>query len=247
MAARMAQGDRGRFSALRSATAPLVAVAVAIAVAPACSGNHHILSPEGKQAKSIALIAWFMFISAGAVTLLVFAALLHGMFRRHRTTRRGEPRRFVVGEQTWIIAGGVALPLVFIGILTAMSLHGLPSEAKPDAVAITVVGHQYWWEVQYPGLGVTTAEEIHVPVGRDVDVTLLSDDVIHSFWVPDLAGKIDMIPGQTNHLTLHADKAGTYRGQCAEFCGLQHANMIFFVVADEPSTFDAWVRSESGA
>jgi cytochrome c oxidase subunit 2 len=224
--------------------ARLVAVVALVTPASACSGSHHVLDPKGAQAKSIAFIAWFMIISATAVTLLVYVSLARGLARRRRTTRRGDERRFFVNEQTWVVAGGVVLPTVFIILLTGMSLHVLRTDTAPDALNITVVAHQYWWEIQYPDQHVATANEIHIPAGRDVNVTLRSDDVIHSFWVPDLAGKIDMIPGQTNHLTLHANRTGRFRGQCAEFCGLQHANMIFFVDADSPADFDRWVSTQ---
>jgi cytochrome c oxidase subunit 2 len=210
-----------------------------------CSGSHSVLHPKGSGAERIAFIAWFMFISATAVTLLVYVTLGRGLARRRRTNRRGEARRFVVDEQLWIVAGGVLLPAVFIVILTGMSIHAIGSEAPPNALQVTVVGHQYWWEVDYPDQRAVTANEIHIPVGEDVEVTLRSDDVIHSFWVPELAGKIDMIPGQTNHLELHANHAGTFRGQCAEFCGLQHANMIFFVTAEPRVELDHWLATQS--
>jgi cytochrome c oxidase subunit 2 len=226
--------------------AALAGVATGVMLTASCSGSHHVLDPKGAQAKSIAFIAWFMFASAAAVTLLVYVTLGRGLSRRRRTNRRGAERRFLLNEQTWVVAGGVVLPAVFIVVLTGMSMHVLRNQPASGALNVTVIGHQYWWEVDYPDLHVTTANELHIPEGRDVNVTLKSDDVIHSFWVPELAGKIDMIPGQTNHLTLHANRTGRFRGQCAEFCGLQHANMIFFVTADAAGDFDRWVDGQRG-
>jgi cytochrome c oxidase subunit 2 len=118
------------------------------------------------------------------------------------------------------------------------------TKAGDAQLTIEVIGHMWWWEVRYPG-GVETANEIHVPVGETVRFEVSSVDVIHSFWVPELAPKIDMIPGRTNVLDVRAERPGTYRGQCAEFCGLQHANMALFVVAEARAEFDAWLRNEA--
>ncbi|MGH2350349.1 MAG: cytochrome c oxidase subunit II, partial [Chloroflexota bacterium] len=106
------------------------------------------------------------------------------------------------------------------------------------------IGHQWWWEFQYPELGVTTANELHIPVGVPINLELESADVIHSFWVPHLAGKTDAIPGRVNRLWFLADEPGTYNGQCAEFCGIEHALMRMLVIAESQSEFDAWVRNE---
>jgi len=124
----------------------------------------------------------------------------------------------------------------------------MSSPGVPDPVGITVTGHQWWWEVRYddptPKNIVLTANEIHVPVGRPISLTLTSADVIHSFWVPSLNGKRDLIPGQNATTWFVADKPGVYRGQCAEFCGLQHAKMDIFVVADPPEAFAAWLEAQ---
>src|SRR5205814_3201220 len=117
-----------------------------------------------------------------------------------------------------------------------------------DAVHVDLIGHQFWWEARYdssdPMLAFATANELHVPVGRTVLLTLRSDDVIHSFWVPSLHGKKDMIPGRESTFAFRADKAGVYRGECAEFCGYQHAHMTLFVIADEPARYDDWLRRQ---
>jgi cytochrome c oxidase subunit 2 len=118
-------------------------------------------------------------------------------------------------------------------------------KAGSTAMTIRVIGHQWFWEVRYPGTPAVTANEIHIPTDTRVNVQVTTDDVIHSFWVPQLNRKIDLIPGQTNHVLLDADKPGVYRGQCAEFCGLQHAHMAFAIYADPPDRFKAWLANES--
>ena len=151
------------------------------------------------------------------------------------------------------IAVGVATLATTVAlfvILVLSSTVGRAVTATPghDALQIRVTGHQWWWEVQYRDSlaqhWVTTANEIHIPVGRRVAVELVSTDVIHSFWPPSLSGKRDMIPGRENSLWLQADRAGEYRGQCAEFCGHQHAKMAFLVIADPPARFARWLTQQ---
>jgi cytochrome c oxidase subunit 2 len=120
----------------------------------------------------------------------------------------------------------------------------LNDQGKKSTMTIEVIGRDWWWEVRYPN-GAVTANEIHIPVGRTVRVQLSTKDVIHSFWVPELQVKTDQIPGQVTSSWLHADSTGRFRGQCAEFCGLQHANMVFYVVAEEPEEFERWVANEA--
>src|SRR5439155_3550858 len=126
--------------------------------------------------------------------------------------------------------------------------HDVGGEASGDALVIQVTGHQWWWEVHYVDsiffFKQKTAYEIHIPVGKRVLLQLMSNDVIHSFWAPELNGKRDLIPGHTTGLVLRADKAGVYRGQCAEFCGLQHAKMALLVIAEPPAQFNAWLAHE---
>ncbi len=132
--------------------------------------------------------------------------------------------------------------LAFVTISTTKAVRAV----VPGELRIQVVGKRWWWDVRYPHAGVTTANEIHIPVGEPVDIALSSDNVIHSFWVPQLAGKVDTIPGQVNHLRLKATTAGTYRGECAEFCGIQHANMNFDVVAQPAAEFERWLARAGG-
>ncbi len=125
-----------------------------------------------------------------------------------------------------------------------VSAGSSPFLPPPNALPVTVLGHQWWWEFRYPTLGVTTANELHVPVGRPVTLRLEGPDVIHSFWAAPLAGKRDVIPGRVNHLTFTPDTPGVYEGQCAEFCGTSHANMRMRVMVDTPQAFDRWVTDQ---
>jgi cytochrome c oxidase subunit 2 len=143
--------------------------------------------------------------------------------------------------------GGIALPLVVLAIVfgdTVYTLAVVEALQGQPAVQIHVIARQWWWQVDYPQQGITTANEIHVPVGLPVRIQLESADVIHSFWVPQLAGKMDLIPTRINNVTLQADQTGVYRGVCAEFCGLQHAHMGFLVVAQSEGDFNAWLAAQ---
>ena len=213
-----------------------------------CAENDQsTLSPKSSASDQIARLWWVMLIASavifGVVLVLVFVAVL-----RRRGSEQAPPTTSRAG--LWIPAvGGIAIPIVVLAGLFALTLRTLPrtspASASATGLTIEVVGRQWFWDVAYPGTGVRTANEIHIPVGIPVNVEVSSGDVVHSFWVPELNRKIDMIPGQTNRVTLEADQAGTYRGQCAEFCGLQHAHMAFYVVAEPKAKFDAWLARES--
>lgn len=183
-----------------------------------------------------------MLAFAVLVYLAVMGAWLGAMFGTQRTEDEQQLRR-VRGR--WIIGGGLILPggaivlLLAVGIPIGHNMLPLPA-AGGKALRIDVTGHQWWWQVSYPESGIQLRDELHIPVGVPVDLHLTSADVVHSFWVPRLAGKLDMIPGRTNVLRLQADTADTYRGMCAEFCGLNHAHMKFTVTAHDPEDFSAW-------
>jgi cytochrome c oxidase subunit 2 len=139
------------------------------------------------------------------------------------------------------------IPAVLIIIIFVMTVRTMDSVDLPGGdVNLTVVGHQWWWEVQYPDEGFVTANEIHVPEGREIGIDLQSADVIHSFWVPQIGGKTDLVPGHTNHTGFLAATPGRYLGECAEFCGLQHAHMRFWLVVESPAEFSAWVKRQQG-
>jgi cytochrome c oxidase subunit 2 len=186
------------------------------------------------------------------VFVVVMLLLLGALFRPRSAQRdarpgQGDSALGESGETLFVVVGGLAVPaLVLAGmtILTARTLGAIAASPAP-ALTVEVIGHLWWWEVRYPAQELTTANEIHIPVGQPVEVRLSSPDVIHSLWVPQLMGKMDLVPGQENVLTLQADHAGAYRGQCAEYCGLQHSRMAFLVVAEPPEAFAGWLRAQA--
>lgn len=207
-----------------------------------CGGMQSALAPQGPHARVIANISWVMFIGAAGILLLVMVLALYAIYRRPE--RRRAPKANVL-----IIAGGVALPVVTLSALLGYGVYAMAELRQPaaDAVQIEVVGNRWWWDVHYrdtDGSLIATANEIRIPAGQAVTVRLTSKDVIHSFWVPNLAGKMDLVPGRFNHIVLQADRAGVFRGQCAEFCGAQHARMAFYVVAESQQDYDAWLARQ---
>lgn len=197
-----------------------------------------LTNPAGPLAERLAALSWALVILGAAVFAFVVVYLVIGLFRAPAERPR-------LSEGAWIIGGGIVVPAVILVVLLAMGTGVLAVGDDGDGLEIDVIGYQYWWEVRYPGQDAVTANEIHIPTDTSVHLNLRSVDVIHSFWVPELAGKVDMVPGQTTHLTFEASKAGVYRGQCAEYCGMQHANMALFVIAEEPEDFEQWVTRMS--
>jgi cytochrome c oxidase subunit 2 len=221
---------------------------IALAAAVGCSGNQNIFNPAGPAARDIARLGWFLFAVCGVVYLLVLAALGWAIVRRRRESD-DLPQTEQRLAQTVIVAVGVTvLTLLVLSVTSTVAGRGLTSPMGPGAVTIDVIGHQWWWEFQYrdltPSDFVTSPNELHIPVGVPIHVKAISRDVIHSFWVPNLHGKRDLIPGQVTNFWIQADKPGVYRGQCAEFCGHQHANMAFTVVAEEAETFQQWIQHQ---
>lgn len=203
------------------------------------------LEPAGPYAQKIHSLFVPVVLIAAGIFLLVEGALLYSLFRyRHRPGREAIPRQIHGNsrlEVAWTIAP--ALVLAVVAVPTIRTIYEL-AERPTDALRVRVVAHQWWWGSEYPDLGIVTANELHIPTGRQVLVELESADVIHSFGVPRLAGKQDNVPGRTNFLVLQANEPGTYPGQCFEFCGLSHANMRFRVIAETPEDFEAWVRAQ---
>lgn len=189
---------------------------------------------------------WWLMLWISVVVFVVVVAMLWISIRRRR---RPEPSsREVRWGEPFVILAGVAIPtivLVGVFVLSLRDMGALSAEGRTAELTIDVIGHDWWWEAVYEESGARTANEIHIPVDVPVRLRLRTDDVIHSFWVPQLQAKTDMIPGKTNEMWLEADEPGRYRGQCAEFCGLQHANMIFYVVAEPAASFTSWVESNS--
>jgi cytochrome c oxidase subunit II len=208
-----------------------------------------VLDPQGPVSEAMADLWWLMLGLGGAVFVAVVVVLGLGLFRRRpaaeQETGRERPERF----GRWFVVGGVVAPLVILLIVfgaTVRAMRLIPTTAPPQALAIEVVGHQFWWEVRYPDAGVTVRDELHLPVGRRVNLQLTSADVIHSFWVPALAGKLDLLPDRSNTLVLEADQPGVHRSRCAEFCGLEHTTMVLTVVAEPEDRFAAWVAERRG-
>ncbi|MFT3894678.1 MAG: cytochrome c oxidase subunit II [Anaerolineales bacterium] len=199
----------------------------------------------------IANLWWVMLGLGTAIFLLVVGLMLTAVLRRSRGTSDTVPDSSSGDTgRRWPIVGGIILPLGVIGIVFGYSIYTLANIENPrgdPAVEIEIVGRRWWWEVKYPDQGFTTANEIHIPVGVPVKIKLQSADVIHSFWVPELHGKMDLIPTRINNITIQADSAGIYHGQCAEFCGLQHAHMGFVVVAESQDDFNSWLAVQKQA
>lgn len=203
-----------------------------------------VLAPHGPQAAEIAALAYILFAMAAVVIVVVLAALWLAM--------RGPPKiRERLGGTGIVYLGGIAFPaIVLTGLLGyGVWLTAATARSPPgDALQVEVIGEQWWWRIAYlaaDGSRVPGANEIRIPVGREISFALGSADVIHSFWVPSLGGKVDMIPGRTTHLTLAADRPGIYRGQCAEYCGGPHALMAVQVIAMPEPEFKAWLASEA--
>jgi cytochrome c oxidase subunit II len=208
---------------------------------------HHVLGSAGPQALHIEVLWWLTLAVCTAVFIVVFTAVLWALIRAPRAgpatppeLARARDRGAQIGLVTALALSAVLLvALSLASFFTDRALAGL----GPAQLTVEVTGHQWWWEIRYQD-GFTTANELHIPLGKPVLVKLAAPDVIHSFWVPNLSGKKDLIPGREATLTLRADKPGVYRGQCAEFCGLQHAKMAFLVIAEPPPQYEAWAAAE---
>jgi cytochrome c oxidase subunit 2 len=212
-----------------------------------CGGDQSILAPASKQSHGIAVLWWWMLGVAAVVFFGALAMLALAWLRRGTRglpffgTRESVPQAMVIGF-------GVVVPT-----LTLVALFGVsdvylvgqtsPPAARTTAMTIDVIGHQWWWGVRYPATGAVTANEIHIPVDTRVNVVATTDDVIHSLWVPRVNRKIDMIPGYRNRVLFDADRVGVYRGQCSQFCGLQHAHMALKLVVQTPAAFRAWLAN----
>ncbi len=215
-----------------------------------------MLEPQGPAAARIAGLSWYLLITGGLIWLGVVALLAVGLWRRRRPTQVGEemppvepsdqPGGLPGKPVAWVVGGGIIMPVIVLTLTYGLTLATMRAQDRPqpENIVVEVIGHQWWWEVRYPNEQFVTANEIRIPVGQPVTLMLTSDDVIHSFWVPELNGKLDLNPEQTNTLVIQADAPGVYRGQCAEFCGIQHAKMALLVVAEPPDAYAAWVTRQ---
>jgi cytochrome c oxidase subunit II len=205
-----------------------------------------MLDPKGSGASLISDLTYLLLWISVGVFALVLIGLVVGVARGRKKSAQVDKTEVRWGEP-FIVVAGVVIPAVILAAVFVVSVRDqarLASDGNASTMTIQVLGHLWWWEARYPN-GAVTANEIHIPVGKKVRLELLTDDVIHSFWVPQLQAKTDLIKGRTNYMWLDADEPGRYRGQCAEFCGLEHAQMIFYVVADPPAAFDDWLANEA--
>jgi cytochrome c oxidase subunit 2 len=229
-----------------------------LVVCAACSGFQSALDPKGPRAEAVARLHWSLVTVATVVYVIVISALIYALWRASRRpvpdqgdAHRETPEQADTMKRGVVVAAAVTVVVMLSFVVASVSTGSAVARVGGNRpLRIDVVGHQWWWEVKYPDPdphnNAETANEIHVPVGRAVLIKLTSDDVIHSFWAPNLAGKKDLIPGHETVTWFRADTAGVYRGQCAEFCGHQHANMAFFVVAEPRLQFESWLQKQRG-
>jgi cytochrome c oxidase subunit II len=206
--------------------------------------------PVGPQAERLTELTWVLTWMSVIVSAIVIGALLYSLWRGSRRTENAAGPAVERKLALWVGGSVGATVVILVGILIYNLMVGrdLAAFADRSAMTIRVAGNQWWWEVEYrdplPNRRLTTANEIHVPVGRKIRLEVQSKDVIHSFWAPNVHGKIDLVPGYTATTHIQVDKPGTYHGRCAEFCGLQHAHMDFYIIAHEPAEFATWYEAQ---
>jgi cytochrome c oxidase subunit II len=213
----------------------------------------NIFAPASTPAKTIFGLSLFVLAVTGAIFAVVFSLLAYSVVKfRARAADAGREPAQVYGS-TQIELAWTVIPVLIVAVLflaTARVIHAIQDAPRPEtALDVTVIGHQYWWEFRYPKFGIVTANELHIPVSDPAHRTptflkLLSADTNHSFWVPELAGKTDLIPNRVNEMWMDPQKPGIYLGQCAQYCGTQHAKMLLRVYVDQPEDFAAWVQAE---
>lgn len=236
-------------------------VASGLTALTGCRYAQSTYNPHGPAANSIANLSWFMSILFLVTTVIMWALIGYAFYRRSGSLAEHEPID-TEGGQTWIAIGGLAIPLIVLtvlfvlglGLLRDFPIHGMHGAGNHARMAesmkpeIRIVGHQWWWQIDYlnddPSKGFTTANELHLPVGRPVNIEVETRDVMHSFWVPALHGKVDLIPGQPNYIRLIASQPGEYTGQCAEFCGAEHSRMRILAVVQKPEEYEAWLEAQ---
>ena len=231
----------------RAATIAATTAALALPAVAHADDGQNMLHPESKQAHAIWTLWWVMLgVSAFGFAVIVFLLVLGWVRRDHASLPFGGGERagtaIVVGAGIFVMIALLSALFVWSDIFVLKTTEA--PAASSTRLTVKVIGKQWFWEVRYPGTAAVTANEIHIPVRTRVNLEGTTADVIHSFWVPELNRKTDMIPGQVNRILLDADRAGTYRGQCAEYCGLQHAHMSMFVFADPVPVFRRWLANE---
>jgi cytochrome c oxidase subunit II len=219
----------------------------------ACSTSPSIFNPASDNAAAIAKFSWLLFAVASIVFIAIAALLLWTVWRNHTPADVAISRETANEPRTTpaVLIFGAILPTIVLFIIISMGVFFLPDTlafsvlAEDDVVQIQVIGKLWWWEIHYPDHDVITANEIYIPVGQPVRLYLTTDDVNHSLWLPELRGRRDMIPGETSVITIQVNEAGTYTGFCAEYCGIQHANMRFLVIAVSEDEFAQWLEHQA--
>ena len=214
---------------------------------------NYFLHAAGPAAGPTMVLGW-VFTAISTLVTLIVAALLIGALIRKRPAAQPDALSAEPGGIRWVFIGTAVSSVVLLAMLVyaLITLESVASPASYPQLTITVTAYDWWWKADYtgdpnPARNFSTANEIHIPVGQPVKIQLKSADVIHAFWVPQLAGKTQTIPGQTNEQWIQADHPGIYRGQCSQFCGAQHAHMAFEVIAQDPAAFDAWRDAQGRA
>jgi len=243
--------------ALRALASLFVSIAVGAAAQPGSPlSSTSIFAPATTPAKSIFGLSIFVLTVTAIIFIVVAGLLVYSVvkFRGRAVDSNREPAQ--VYGSTQIELAWTVIPVLIVAVLvlaTARVIHAIQDAPKPAAaVDVTVIGHQFWWEFRYPKLGIVTANELHIPVSDPAHPTptflkLLSADTDHSFWVPELGGKTDLIPNRVNEMWLDPSRPGIYLGQCAQYCGMQHAKMLLRVYVDKPQVFSAWVSAQQKA
>jgi cytochrome c oxidase subunit 2 len=239
-------------AALHSFAFLLCCLTAAAAADPASTGTN-IFDPQSTPARSIVHLSTFVLTITGLIFIVVFTLLVYSIskFRARSANANSEPAQ--VYGSTQIELAWTIIPVLIVVVLfmaTARVIHAMQDAPEPtSAVEVTVIGHQFWWEYRYPKLGVVTANELHIPVSDPSHPTptflqLLSADTDHSFWIPELAGKTDLVPNHPNRMWMDPEHTGVFVGQCAQYCGTQHAKMLLRVSVDTPEDFEQWVREQ---
>ena len=219
----------------------------------ASTGLTNIFAPESTPAKSIFDLSIFVLAITGIIFAVVFTLLVYAIMKFRATPANAGREPAQVYGSTQIELAWTIIPILIVVVLflaTARVIHAIQDAPKPaTAVEVTAIGHQFWWEFRYPKLGIVTANELHIPVSDPAHPTptflkLLSADTDHSFWIPQLAGKTDLIPNHPNSMWMDPHRTGIFLGQCAQYCGTQHAKMLLRVSVDSPEDFAAWVRAQ---
>ena len=241
---------RGPLSVLLSVIWQVSAV---VGATPPALSPTNIFAPASTPAKSIAHLSVFVLVITGIIFAVVFTLLVYSVIKfRGRAVDAGREPAQVYGS-TQIELAWTIIPILIVVVLflaTARVIHAIQDAPQPpNAIEVTAIGHQYWWEFRYPKLGIVTANELHIPVSDPANpaptfLNLLSADTDHSFWIPQLAGKTDLIPNHPNRMWMDPHRTGIFLGQCAQYCGVQHAKMLLRVSVDSPEDFAAWVRSQ---